>query len=1245
MKKTVLSVLIASCVFAVSVSATVRKVPSEYSSIQMAIQDSVDGDTVLVSPGVYYETINFGGRDIVVTGTDPNDPKIVGYTIIDADGDGSTVTFENKETPAAVLTGFTITGGFGTLNTTIEGGGAFWGGGIYCFDASPTITRNIITRNYGPTDVDLMTGQGEISYGGGIAAIYCNPIITHNIIRNNTGFIGGGMILYIGNAFVSNNIVSDNSSYIGGGVILLGGTLINNTITGNDCDEIAEIGVGGNAYVLFNPEFGRSQIIGNIISNAVSGGGILWQGDMTPDLFKYNNVWNNATGNYISMNPNTGETTYDGQNDRTGTMGNISKDPVFVNPANRDYHLTFESPCIDAGDPEWIFEDGQIDIDGQRRVHGARIDIGADEYLGYVKPVANAGFDQHVLAPLETITLDGSGSQFYDPCSARTFRWVQVEGASVALSDPNSAAVTFVPGAMGTYAFELVVADDRYASEADRVVVLVGANQPPVASAGADRVSQAPALAVLDGTNSYDPDGVDRLRYLWKQISGPPVELREADTARPSFACDAEGQYAFELVVNDGFVDGPPSRTNIVAVSVAKSLLTKSVAPTTEPTSYYPDISGGRVVCATRMWEIAYKDLGTGVTETYTGGGLNTQPKIDGDLVVWTGGVSFGTTYGPVCSSIFVRNVSTGVQQPIRIGSDTSSFSHPVVSGNRVVWVEHRGIDRNTPEKWYNMPYDICGADLSNPQKPRFFTIAAAAGRRDPFPLNNSSTDYDVVDICGDTVVWEGEGNIYAAFIHDLNDIQIYTVCDDPARQYDPAISNGFVVWTDERNDLGDIYGADISALCDIREFEVVKKLGYQQQPTVDGTEIVYISGSGARVSAGLACRTRKYGFLDTDLLEQGTVTMPVLDGATLVWLQGAARTIQGYTLSFGYSIFDGAVQNARTTRRYDYIQHAISDANTGDELIAGQRSYVEQIDFLGKAVTVRSSDPTDPAIVSGTVIQNRSTLVTFANKEGADSVLDGLTILWGDVGVSCSGTAPTIKRCNITGNRAVGLRLQNQSDPKIIDCRITANDGPGVEMSSVRQGRLVRYSLATISNCIIAANRRQGIFGGKPTITNCTIVENLEEGITATVPVVTNSIIYFNNRGGDGTQINSNFATVAYCDVEGGWEGDGNIQADPNFVALGRWVDGDEAMADPGVWWAGDYHLKSQGLRWDAESKSWVSDAVTSPCIDAGDPASQVLDEPATMTSGSGAQYVNTRIDMGAYGGTAEASFAPLPK
>jgi parallel beta-helix repeat protein len=395
---------------------------------------------------------------------------------------------------------------------------------------------------------------------------------------------------------------------------------------------------------------------------------------------------------------------------------------------------------------------------------------------------------------------------------------------------------------------------------------------------------------------------------------------------------------------------------------------------------------------------------------------------------------------------------------------------------------------------------------------------------------------------------------------------------------------------------------------------------------------------------------TRDYGVLDTELPELQLGMAPLLDGTTLIWLQGLQSTLRGYWLSFGYSIFDGPVQNARTGRQYDYIQHAISAAGEGDEIVVGQRSYLEKIDFAGKAVTVRSGDPTDPDVVSGTVIQNGDTLVTFARGEGADSILDGLTILWGDTGVLCYGASPTITRCNVVANRGPGIRLLNQSNPQIVRCNITANEGAGVGMSSAGQGRVIRHCQPAIRNCIIAANRLQGISGGKPTITNCTIVENLREGVTAILPTVVNSILYLNNRGGGGVQINSGYAVVAYCDVEGGWPGDGNIQADPCFVASGRWVGGDDSgpsgdqPSPDAVWWTGDYHLRSQGRRWDSRSNSWVSDAVTSPCIDAGDPAYPLLDEPVTMTQQPGDQpYVNLRIDMGAYGGTAEASLAPL--
>ena len=201
----------------------VRRVPAEYGSIQAAIQACVDGDTVIVSPGMYYETINFGGKDIVVTGTDPNDPRIVAYTILNGQQDGTVVTFENGETPKAVLTGFTITGGFGTIDTTLGAGfRTFWGAGVFCKQASPTITRNIIVNNDGPLDISgADVSQYRLCYGGGIGCLNSAAVITHNVIRGNSGYVGGALIAYLGDVTVTNNLIYDNSAPVGAGALTL----------------------------------------------------------------------------------------------------------------------------------------------------------------------------------------------------------------------------------------------------------------------------------------------------------------------------------------------------------------------------------------------------------------------------------------------------------------------------------------------------------------------------------------------------------------------------------------------------------------------------------------------------------------------------------------------------------------------------------------------------------------------------------------------------------------------------------------------------------------------------------------------------------------------------------------------------------------------------------------------------------------------------------------------------------------
>ena len=113
------------------------------------------------------------------------------------------------------------------------------------------------------------------------------------------------------------------------------------------------------------------------------------------------------------------------------------------------------------------------------------------------------------------------------------------------------------------------------------------------------------------------------------------------------------------------------------------------------------------------------------------------------------------------------------------------------------------------------------------------------------------------------------------------------------------------------------------------------------------------------------------------------------------------------------------------------------------------------------------------------------------------------------------------------------------------------------------------------------------------------------------TIASVTNSIIYFNGDGSAADQVTGNKNVITYSDVQGTYSGTGNIHEDPLFADTVN----------------GDYHLMSQSGRWNPVNSTWTQDASSSPCIDAGDPSSNIGLEPAPNGS---------IINMGAYGGTA---------
>jgi parallel beta-helix repeat protein len=257
----------------------------------------------------------------------------------------------------------------------------------------------------------------------------------------------------------------------------------------------------------------------------------------------------------------------------------------------------------------------------------------------------------------------------------------------------------------------------------------------------------------------------------------------------------------------------------------------------------------------------------------------------------------------------------------------------------------------------------------------------------------------------------------------------------------------------------------------------------------------------------------------------------------------------------------------------------------------------------------------------------------------------------------------PTVSNCIISGNSCFGwggggIYCYNRgADPTIINCIITGNSARGGGGVNCLDGS------PTIRNSIISANLATEAGGGiycsgdasKSVISNCTITGNSATirggGIyskTGGSPRISNSVLWANislvgSQIALWTNLYDTYLTISYSDVQAGrsaayvgtdcelvW-GQGNIDADPCFARIGYWdPSGTSQDANDDFWVDGDYHLKSQAGRWDANEGRWTKDEVTSLCIDTGDPHSPIGFEP--FPNGG-------IINMGAYGGTDEAS------
>lgn len=143
--------------------------------------------------------------------------------------------------------------------------------------------------------------------------------------------------------------------------------------------------------------------------------------------------------------------------------------------------------------------------------------------------------------------------------------WTQTAGPPVRM-DSDGARVTFAaPIAVGEITL-LFQATDGVASASDDIVIHV-ANEPPTADAGDDAVADRRTRVTLDGSASADPDG-DELSYAWEQVTGTPVRLDAAGTARPTFMAPFQSPpMTFALRVSDGIADSEVDTVTIALVN------------------------------------------------------------------------------------------------------------------------------------------------------------------------------------------------------------------------------------------------------------------------------------------------------------------------------------------------------------------------------------------------------------------------------------------------------------------------------------------------------------------------------------------------------------------------------------------------------------------------------------------------------------------------------------------------------
>ena len=401
-------------------------------NIQNAVDVSTNGDLVLVTNGVYAS----GGR--VVYGSLTNRVVINKAITLQSVNGPATTMIAGHQTPGTtngnsavrcvymtngtVLAGFTLTNG---ATRAVTSSSDCAGGGVWCESTGAIVSNCVLAANSaygygggafsGTLNNCLLVNNSVLSYSGasdfGSGGGARNAILNNCQLTGNSAFYGGGAEGgTLNNCVLSNNVASygggtigsalsyclikNNSAVYGGG--MHSSTCKNNCLIQNN--SASTWGGGAMSGTLNNCD-----IVGN---TAQAGGGVY--ASTLNNCLVYYNMASNGPNYYVTYYG--GVFNYCCTTPLPGGIGNIANEPLVADLAGSDFHLQSNSPCINAGKNSYATN--LTDWDGNPRIRGGMVDIGAYEYQNPASFISYAWLQQyglHTDGSADFVDSDGDG--------------------------------------------------------------------------------------------------------------------------------------------------------------------------------------------------------------------------------------------------------------------------------------------------------------------------------------------------------------------------------------------------------------------------------------------------------------------------------------------------------------------------------------------------------------------------------------------------------------------------------------------------------------------------------------------------------------------------------------------------------------------------------------------------------------------------------------------------------------------